>query len=44
MAHCLAVMDFDSIHSAFWERGDIYTGAKAAIERSVTRHLNGPDP
>jgi glyoxylase-like metal-dependent hydrolase (beta-lactamase superfamily II) len=43
IAQRLSAMDFDSIHSAFWQRGDIHTGAKAAIERSVARHLNGPD-
>jgi len=42
IARRLAQMDFDSIHSAFWGRGDMYTGAKAAVERSVARHLNGP--
>lgn len=42
IAQSLSTMEFDAIHSAFWGRGDIYTGAKAAIERSVARHLNGP--
>ena len=42
IAQGLSRMDFDSIHSAFWGRGDIYTGAKDAIDRSVARHLNGP--
>ena len=42
IADRLAGMDFDAIHSAFWGRGDIHSGAKAAIARSVTRHLNGP--
>jgi glyoxylase-like metal-dependent hydrolase (beta-lactamase superfamily II) len=42
IAQRLSDMDFDSIHSAFWGRGDIRTGAKAAVERSVARHLNGP--
>lgn len=38
-----AALDFDSIHSAFWERGDILTGAQEAVERSIDRHINGPD-
>lgn len=42
IAQRLAVLDFDAIHSAFWGRGDIYTGAKAAIESSVARHIAGP--
>lgn len=44
IAQRLSEMDFDAIHSAFWDRGDIYTDAKAAIDRSVARHLNGPSP
>jgi glyoxylase-like metal-dependent hydrolase (beta-lactamase superfamily II) len=36
-------LDFDAIHSSFWDRGDIPTGAKAAIARSVRRHIDGPD-
>lgn len=36
-------LEFDAIHSAFWERGDILTGAKAAIARSVKRHIQGPE-
>jgi glyoxylase-like metal-dependent hydrolase (beta-lactamase superfamily II) len=40
----LGALDFDVIYSAFWERGDIRSGAKAAIERSIRRHLNGPLP
>ena len=46
IAQRLAPLDFDAIHSAFWGRGDIYSGGKAAVERSVERsverHLNGP--
>ena len=42
IAQRLSEMDFDAIHSAFWDRGDIYTDAKAAIDRSVARHVNGP--
>jgi glyoxylase-like metal-dependent hydrolase (beta-lactamase superfamily II) len=38
----LQALDFDSLHSAFWERGDIEHGAKAAVARSVERHINGP--
>ena len=33
----LEVLDFDSIYSAFWERGDIERDAQAAVERSVKR-------
>jgi len=42
IADRLAGMDFDAIHSAFWGRGDIHSGAKAAVARSVARYLNGP--
>jgi len=37
----LAALDFDAIHSAFWGRGDIPEGAKAAVDRSVARHIRG---
>jgi glyoxylase-like metal-dependent hydrolase (beta-lactamase superfamily II) len=37
----LAALDFDAIHSAFWGRGDIPTNAKAAVDRSVARHIRG---
>jgi glyoxylase-like metal-dependent hydrolase (beta-lactamase superfamily II) len=42
IADRLVDLDFDSIHSAFWERGDMRTGGKEAIARSVARHINGP--
>ena len=35
-------LDFDALHSAFWDRGSIMTGAKAAISRSIDLHNNGP--
>jgi glyoxylase-like metal-dependent hydrolase (beta-lactamase superfamily II) len=38
----LDALDFDAVHSAFWERGDIDSDAKAAVRRSVVRHLHGP--
>jgi glyoxylase-like metal-dependent hydrolase (beta-lactamase superfamily II) len=38
----LDALDFDVIHSAFWERGDIERDAKVAVQRSVVRHLQGP--
>jgi glyoxylase-like metal-dependent hydrolase (beta-lactamase superfamily II) len=37
----LAALDFDAIHSAFWGRGDIFQDAKAAVARSVARHIRG---
>ena len=37
----LDALDFDAVHSAFWERGDIERDAKAAVQRSVVRHING---
>ena len=37
----LAALDFDAIHSAFWGRGDILGNAKAAVERSIARHIRG---
>jgi glyoxylase-like metal-dependent hydrolase (beta-lactamase superfamily II) len=37
----LEALDFDAIHSAFWERGDIERDAKAAVRRSVLRHIHG---
>jgi glyoxylase-like metal-dependent hydrolase (beta-lactamase superfamily II) len=37
----LALLDFDAIHSAFWGRGDIPEGAKAAVDRSIARHIRG---
>ena len=39
----LNALDFDAVHSAFWERGDIEQDAKAAVHRSIARHINGPD-
>jgi glyoxylase-like metal-dependent hydrolase (beta-lactamase superfamily II) len=38
----LDALDFDSIYSAFWDRGDIVGDAKAAVARSIRRHTNGP--
>ena len=35
-------LDFDALHSAFWDRADIFSGAKAAIRRSAERCLRGP--
>lgn len=35
-------LEFDTLHTAFWGRGDIETDAKAAIARSVERHIHGP--
>jgi glyoxylase-like metal-dependent hydrolase (beta-lactamase superfamily II) len=37
----LAALDYDVIRSAFWGRGDIAENAKAAVERSVARHIRG---
>jgi len=37
----LAPLDFDAIHSAFWGRGDISEDAKAAVDRSIARHIRG---
>jgi hypothetical protein len=39
----LGALDFDSIYSPFWERGEIERDAKAAVERSIQRHLKGPE-
>jgi glyoxylase-like metal-dependent hydrolase (beta-lactamase superfamily II) len=38
----LKAIDFDSIYSPFWERGEIRQNAKEAVERSIHRHLKGP--
>lgn len=38
----LEALDFDSVYSAFWGRGDIDTDAKPAVRRSVVRHIEGP--
>jgi glyoxylase-like metal-dependent hydrolase (beta-lactamase superfamily II) len=38
----LQALDFDSIYSAFWERGDIEGDARAAVDRSVKRLCQGP--
>ena len=35
-------LDFDTLHSAFYERGSIDIGAKDAIRRSARRHIEGP--
>ena len=37
----LDALEFDAIHSAFWERGDIERDAKAAVRRSMLRHIRG---
>jgi hypothetical protein len=42
IGHHLNALDFDTIHSAFWERGDIEQDAKAAVARSIERHVHGP--
>jgi glyoxylase-like metal-dependent hydrolase (beta-lactamase superfamily II) len=39
----LKSLDFDSIYSPFWERGEICQNAKEAVERSIRRHLKGPE-
>lgn len=43
MGKLFDALDFDAIHSAFWDRGDIPTDAKGAVERSIKRHIHGPD-
>ena len=42
LGRCLDALNFDAIYSAFWERGDIDRDARAAVERSITRHIHGP--
>jgi glyoxylase-like metal-dependent hydrolase (beta-lactamase superfamily II) len=37
----LAAVDFDAIYSAFWGRGDIPKDARAAVDRSIARHIRG---
>lgn len=37
----LAALDYDVIRSAFWGRGDIPENAKAAVDRSIARHIQG---
>ena len=39
----LRELDFDSIYSPFWERGEIERNAKAAVERSILRQIKGPE-
>jgi glyoxylase-like metal-dependent hydrolase (beta-lactamase superfamily II) len=39
----LEALDVDAIYSAFWGRGDIERDAKAAVRRSIDRHIRGPD-
>jgi hypothetical protein len=39
----LGTVDFDSIYSPFWERGEIAGNAKEAVERSIRRQLKGPE-
>ena len=36
-------LDFDSIYSPFWERGEIARDAKGAVARSILRQLKGPE-
>jgi glyoxylase-like metal-dependent hydrolase (beta-lactamase superfamily II) len=38
----LDALEFDALYSAFWDRGDIEQGAKAAVAESVERHVRGP--
>jgi glyoxylase-like metal-dependent hydrolase (beta-lactamase superfamily II) len=38
----LEALDFDVVYSAFWDRGEIDRDAKAAVERSISRHIQGP--
>lgn len=38
----LDALDFDTLHSAFWGRGDIERDAKAIVKRSIARHVGGP--
>jgi glyoxylase-like metal-dependent hydrolase (beta-lactamase superfamily II) len=38
----LKALEFDSIYSAFWERGDIHRDAQEAVARSIVRHIEGP--
>ncbi|MFZ0502222.1 MAG: hypothetical protein WAM44_00855 [Chthoniobacterales bacterium] len=39
----LQPLDFDSIYSPFWERGEVDQNAKEAVDRSILRHLKGPE-
>jgi glyoxylase-like metal-dependent hydrolase (beta-lactamase superfamily II) len=39
----LGALEFDSIYSPFWERGEIDRNAKEAVGRSIERHLKGPE-
>jgi hypothetical protein len=38
----LGALDFDSIYSPFWERGEIERNGKEAVAWSILRHLKGP--
>ncbi|WP_315830764.1 MBL fold metallo-hydrolase [Bradyrhizobium prioriisuperbiae] len=38
----LAALDFDAIYSPFADRGEIRHDAKAAVARSIERHIHGP--
>jgi hypothetical protein len=38
----LDALEFDALHSAFWDRGDIDRNAKAAVRRSVVRYIHSP--
>lgn len=42
IAERLDALQFEAIHSAFWERGDIEDDGKAAVRRSIARHVHGP--
>ncbi|MBV8097865.1 MAG: MBL fold metallo-hydrolase [Verrucomicrobia bacterium] len=39
----LRKLEFDSIYSPFWERGEIERDAKEAVEQSVIRQVKGPE-
>jgi len=39
----LRKLEFASIYSPFWERGEIERNAKEAVEQSVIRQLKGPE-
>jgi glyoxylase-like metal-dependent hydrolase (beta-lactamase superfamily II) len=38
-----AALEFDALHTAFWDRGDIHADAQDAIRRSAFRHIHGPN-
>jgi glyoxylase-like metal-dependent hydrolase (beta-lactamase superfamily II) len=39
----LEALDFESIYSPFWERGEIESNAKEAVAQSILRQLKGPE-